>query len=254
MNKKIYYVDYGGIKIPFWELANGILDRCIVNNWPIGLDREIFSQLFRPGEICLDIGSYIGTHAISMALLGGLVYAFEPSPCNYPRLVAHCSLFPQIRCFNVGFNDKSYEVETRFRDCNSQETFAPGADPVQLIKYCNIMDFIKENNLSLPCFIKMDIEGMESIVLNTMKDLIKNQRPRFLIELHWSNDHVQEYEHCPTWREKEDGGFDFNYFFEVGYSVYKYDGRDSSKLTNIETCKGLPSLICIPSEQCNEKL
>ncbi len=249
MNKKTYYLDYQGIYVPFSELDRGILDRCIREGIPVGTDFDSFSMLTSPGEIAYDIGGYLGSHAIQLALLGCLTYSFEPSPFNFSRLQSHCQRFRQIKCYDVAFHDKSYDVNTRFRDCNSQDTFDPLGDPAQNIKYRVFNDYTAENNLPLPSFLKIDIEGMESIVLNTMKDLITKKRSKFLIELHWANDGIQVYDNCPAWREKEDGGFDFNFFFESEYLVWKFDGREMTKLDKIDTCQGLPSIICVPKEQ-----
>ena len=246
------YLNYNGIQVPFTNLDKGILDRCIQNNLAVGTDQEVANHFIRPGDIVYDIGAYIGTHSIRYALNGGIVYAFEPSPNNFSRCQRHCSPFKQIKVFNVALHDQEYQCETRFKDCNASEATLSEADPIQKINYVILPKFVKENNLPYPKFIKMDIEGMETIVLKTIEEWLINVRPILLVECHVRprDCFYQVYKDNPHWLYPDEGGFDFNLFHKHAYFVieerhgklYPLKGDFNKNMTG-------GALLCIPIEK-----
>jgi hypothetical protein len=76
----------------------------------------------------------------------------------------------------------------------------------------------------MPNFIKLDIEGMESLVLKTFKFLFESSRPTMYVEIHAAQrgNLIQNYEDNPHWKWVEEGGFDFNLLKklrDLGYDV-----------------------------------
>lgn len=245
------FINYDGVFVEFKHLDKGILDKCIQNGWYIGRDEKVVEQFIKPGDIVYDIGAYIGTHAIQYALLGGIVHAFEPSPNNFNRCKEHCKPFKQIRTYNVAFHEKEYSCETKFKDCNSSETTAHLADPVQKIKYVVLPDYVKKNDIPAPDFIKMDIEGMETIVLKTINDWFINIRPILLLECHVRsrNSGLPSYEDNPDWLYVDQGGFDFNLFHKYAYLVFEYNGKGLTQLDGDLNSKVKGGLLCVPVEK-----
>jgi FkbM family methyltransferase len=157
--------------------------------------------------VVYDIGAYIGTFSIPMALEGFDVIAFEGFPSNSKRAAKNCVAYPSIDVHNVAVSNKTYEVETKFNDCTDQ-----GERKEALIKYVELDNYVKENNIPNPDFIKLDIEGMETIALFGMKNMIKNVKPIWQICYH--ADHPEKHEHYPGFVKTQDGGFDFSTLFE----------------------------------------
>lgn len=179
---------------------------------------ELYNKYFKPGFVVYDIGAHIGQHAIHLAGMGAkYVYAFEPSDRNFNELEQNTQN-NFISCYQVGLNTQSFDCITRFRDC-SEVRKGIAQDGEQPIKYIILEDFIKENNLPLPDFIKMDIEGMESLVMNTFDFLFTSSRPIILVEIHVPAPGIstQDYEQNPHWRIPENGGYDFNKLKEHNY-------------------------------------
>jgi len=244
------YINYRGILVPFSNLKQGGIDNAIKYGiYPLEEDITL-NKLFRPRDVVYDIGSYIGSHSILFALQGAEVFAFEPSPFNYHRCVENCKNFRQIHVLDYALHEKEYEVETLFKDCNNQD----GIDKMQKIKYKILSNIIKEKNLPLPNFIKMDIEGMETLVLKTMDDIFLNCRPILFIELHKKSieDKTQDYENNPHWRDVSQGGFDFNTLKKYNYKFIWRDGKenfiDKNEELNWNDEIG-PSVILIPKEK-----
>ena len=73
----------------------------------------------------------------------------------------------------------------------------------------------------MPNFIKLDIEGMESLVLKTFKFLFETVRPTIYVEIHAQSKTLdnQNYADNPHWVWPEDGGFDFNSLKDFGYKI-----------------------------------
>jgi FkbM family methyltransferase len=183
---------------------------------------DLYKKYIKPGIVAYDIGAHIGVIAIQMKMAGAEVYAFEPSPNNFPYLNANCSR-ADIKCFDVAVHEKTYQCFTEFKDCRTDYIDSAGKkmDSIQHIKYYLLEDFIKENNLPLPNFIKLDIEGMESIVLKTFKFLFESCRPTIYVEIHAQSKTLdnQNYENNPHWVWPEDGGFNFNSLKDFGYKI-----------------------------------
>jgi len=183
---------------------------------------DLYKKYIKPGIVAYDIGAHIGVIAIQMKMAGAEVYAFEPSPNNFLYLNANCSKY-HIKCFDVAVHEKTYQCFTEFKDCRTDYIDSTGKkmDSIQHIKYHLLEDFIKENSLPLPNFIKLDIEGMESIVLKTFKFLFESCRPTIYVEIHAQPKTLdnQNYENNPHWIWPEDGGFDFNTLKIFNYNI-----------------------------------
>lgn len=183
---------------------------------------DLYKKYINPGSVAYDIGAHIGVIAIQMKMTGAEVYAFEPSPNNFPYLNINCSKF-NIKCFDVAVHEKTYQCLTQFKDCRTDYIDSSGKkmDSVQHIKYYLLEDFIKEKSLPPPNFIKLDIEGMESIVLKTFKFLFESCRPTIYVEIHAQSKTLdnQNYENNPHWVWPEDGGFNFNDLKRFNYNI-----------------------------------
>jgi len=183
---------------------------------------DLYKKYIKPGSVAYDIGAHIGIIAIQMKMAGADVYAFEPSPNNFPYLKTN-SLRANIKCFDIAVHEKTYQCFTEFKDCRTDYIDSTGkkTDTIQHIKYYVLEDFIKENNLPMPNFIKLDIEGMESLVLKTFKFLFETVRPTIYVEIHAQSKTLdnQNYADNPHWVWPEDGGFDFNSLKDFGYKI-----------------------------------
>ena len=182
------------------------------------LSEEQIHNLFSvEGAVFCDIGARIGEFSIPRAHSCKEVYAFEPSPFNFPTLEDRAKEFGgKYKCFNVAFSDKDYDCVTPFKDCTN------GSE--QQIKYRTMEKFFADNNLDIPTFVKIDVEGMESHILKTMDFLFENKVPIYA-EIHYDSNGwgaTQDFPDNPSFKPPSEGGFDFNRLKEYGYKVY-YD-------------------------------
>jgi FkbM family methyltransferase len=172
--------------------------------------------------VAYDIGAHVGEISIKLKENGCDVYAFEPSPNTYPILKTNCESLG-IKCYNVALHEKTYDCMTPFKDCRTDYIDVDGRkmDTIQHIKYDTLYNVIEKNKLPDPSFLKIDIEGMESIVLKTLDFLFLKQRPVIYVEIHAQPKNLdnQNYKDNPHWTWPEDGGFDFNILKSYNYKI-----------------------------------
>lgn len=186
---------------------------------------EIYKNFVPRNSIVYDIGAHIGAMSNFFIKNGAKhVYAFEPSHYNIPELKHNTQHHSDITIFDVALSNEQNTYNTRFKDCRVDGEL----DREQNIQYVILENFIKENKLPLPNFIKLDVEGMESIILTTFDFLFKGCRPVMYVEIHAAERGTtyQNYLNNPHWRWPQDGGFDFNKLKEFKYKIILNDGSE----------------------------
>lgn len=172
---------------------------------------EPLVSLIPRGSVVYDVGSYIGTFAIPMAIEGMRIFAFEGFPDNYERCKRNTSPY-NVKNYQVAVSDKNYEVDSKFNNCMDNEY------EVRKIKYARLDDYVKEHSIPDPALVKMDIEGMESIALHGMTHLLENVRPIWAMGYHF--EFYSTVEGYPGWVDVKDGGFDFQTFDKLDYAIF----------------------------------
>jgi len=183
----------------------------VVEPWFI----PFWESSFKPGDTVLDIGANVGIISIGLALLGGVVHAIEGSPRNAERLQKICKPLRQISVHPVALDASPRKAKTRFNDCIGAE------HPEQDVSYEQYDAYAKRVGIADPAFVKMDIEGMETVALHGMKDLVERVRPVWQIEYHPSLPY--RYDGYPGFVPVKDGGFSFDTFTKHGYRILNQD-------------------------------
>lgn len=172
---------------------------------------EILS-LIGSGSVVYDIGAYIGSFSIPLALEGMEVYAFEGFPDNFDRLKNNLLPYDNITEYLVAVSNENKTVTSQFDNCMDQPN-----SPYREINYRIFDEYVLEHNIPNPDYVKIDIEGMETIALYGMKNLLENVRPIFQIAYHVGQDTKSD--GYPGFISVENGGFDFKTFSDLDYIV-----------------------------------
>lgn len=183
------------------------------------IEKLAYLNFINDSSVVYDIGAHIGE---TISFFNNVtspkkIYAFEPCFKNFEELKVKTSNFSNVEYFDVALLDRAYSCKTKFRDCRTEER-----DAEQQITYVDINDFINEKSLERPTFMKIDIEGMESLVLNSFTNIFRLARPIMYVEIHAKprDLDVQDYKDCPHWVWPEDGGFDFNKLKDFNYEIF----------------------------------
>lgn len=138
---------------------------------------DIFKKHIKKGDTVLDIGAYIGYHTLIMAkLVGeeGKVFAFEPDPVNFQYLIKNAAEngYRNIVAFQKAVSDKTGKGRLFMGDSSSLSTiYDTGGKKYKEIETIKIDDYFGKKRVDLA---KIDAEGAEALILEGMKETIKN--------------------------------------------------------------------------------
>ena len=169
------------------ECTDRGVDECIIECTDRGLVGTFIVQQYRYdsivepklGDVVFDIGAYVGDTALwfSKAVGShGKVYAFEPEPRNFAKLKANLE---RNKVTNV------IPLQLAVSETEGQMQVASGAGSSVItqtgtgtsVKVTTIDKFVEANKLPRVDFIKMDVEGYESKVLEGAHETIKTFKP-----------------------------------------------------------------------------
>jgi len=224
-----------------WNIDKFIIDGTIFNRHDHNYD--MYYKHLRPGDVVWDIGAYIGTFAIPFAITGHDVYAFEGFFGNFNRLVENCKPY-DIKCYQCALSNENKTENAFLIDCQDQEVKVKSE-----INYVKFDEYIASKKIPDPKFVKMDIEGYESLALLEMTNVLENIRPIWQIGYHHPGN-IKIDEKFQHFVEPEDGGFNFQRFEELDYIVYDLKTNKHSKF-QWGDCNG--EYICIPKERIKTK-
>lgn len=203
----------------------------------------LFRQIIRTGQTVLDVGANIGTHTVFFArIVGpqGTVHAFEPQRIIWQQLAANIMLngLMNVHCHHLALGAQVGEVKVPPLNYYTVENFGGvsmrtegDGEPVPLKPL---------DDLNLPAchFIKIDVEGMEKLVLSGSVKTIQKYRPILYVENDRKHNSVEL----------------INYLFSLNYNLYWHIPR----LYNSDNFNQNPkniygtivsiNMLCLPSE------
>lgn len=192
-------------------------------------------RFLKAGDTFIDIGSNIGFFSLYASQIvgnSGKIYAFEPTPTTYERLLENISLnsFSNIEALNLALSNKVGEAIFNISN-NGHDAWNSFAEINQIklqdkikVKVEKLDTFIENFKLGQIALIKLDVEGWEKYVLEGANSLlIRDDAPTFLIEFTEDNAFAAGY-YC---------GELFDYMKLYGYNWYSYN-MDLNKIDLVE--------------------
>lgn len=161
---------------------------------------DLIRRLVRPGDVCLDIGANVGSLTLVFAqAVGptGRVIAVEPHPVVGRRLLENVALnrLDQVQVVQAALADKDGEAdffgfaEDAFHQGISSLLPDDEATRKMTVRTLSGPSFVKEARIERCDFLKIDVEGVESVVLAQLAGLIEAHRPVLVCEYrkkHWA--------------------------------------------------------------------
>lgn len=149
----------------------------------------LLASIVRSGDTILDIGAHVGTFCIPLARRAGptgQVCAFEPTPSTYELLLLNIELnglASVIRPIDLAVSDRvgAFEVETPNVRNMGGSYLRPSDEGIVSVA----LDDWVEVNLPERCVdvIKIDVEGMELLVLEGGRGVIERFSPSVYLEV-----------------------------------------------------------------------
>jgi FkbM family methyltransferase len=145
-------------------------------------------RLLGPGSVFFDIGANFGYYAVAVATaLDGRcrVYAFEPNPKTYARLVRHIEwngLEDQVLPVALALSDHRGPATLIERPDNSGASRIGDDAPGIAVDVTTLDAFCVEKGVERVDLIKIDVEGLEARVLRGGRHTITRLKPAIVIE------------------------------------------------------------------------
>jgi FkbM family methyltransferase len=156
--------------------------------------------LLRPGDVAIDIGAHTGDSTLPIALavgVNGVVLALEPNPNVFAVLAKNAELNPlkmkiiplnfaamrtdgkvEFQYGEAGFNNGGFhEGMTRWQHGSAYSLEVEGRNLQQLLErdYADLIPRIR--------LVKVDAEGFDLAILETIDKLIRQQQPLLHVEM-----------------------------------------------------------------------
>lgn len=140
-------------------------------------DMAYVLHVLRSGDLFIDIGANSGSYTIlACAVKGARGYCFEPVPSTFQRLVDNIrlnNLSDRVKPYNIGLADKEDELlftanlDTTNHMISANEL---ASDPIKVRVAPLDRVLVGES----PSLIKIDVEGLETLVINGMACTLGN--------------------------------------------------------------------------------
>lgn len=178
-------------------------------------------KLVKPGDVVWDVGANVGFYTVLLSqAVGnrGLVWAFEPNPTCYEKLVQvvklnslpNCHLIPMA----LGATEGRAYMEVTHENSPTAR-IVPSPTPWQEdLRAVNMMPgdaFREREHLPIPQVIKVDVEGWEDEVIQGLTGTLKHLRCRALLcEIHFQVLNSRGKRYAPIAIEKRLRSFGFS--------------------------------------------
>lgn len=153
----------------------------------------LLTRFVRPGDSVLDIGAQLGFITAHLARLtgpAGAVHSFEPDPTALARLreTLRENRLEWVKVFPVAAADKEGSLTLYLSPTLGWSTAVAGSHLQGLepreVKAIPIDELAARGEIRRPVkLVKIDVEGFEVAVLDGMRSLISEDRPRLIVEV-----------------------------------------------------------------------
>jgi FkbM family methyltransferase len=148
---------------------------------------QLLDQVIRPGFIVVDVGANIGTHSVPMATKvgdSGRVYSFEPQRHVFQMLCANVAMnaLRNVLTYQNAVADRKSTIRIPVIDPRRKYNFAAVSMKEHTAGEEVVVIDIDSLQLHFCNLIKIDVEGMETLVLNGARSTIERFRPVLFVE------------------------------------------------------------------------
>ena len=160
------------------DLSRKIQRDMYIGNYERG-ETNLLRSFLKPGMTVLDVGANVGYYtALAARMLGshGRVFAIEPYPPNFQRLDAWIrkNQAAQIHAFNfaLGSEPGSAQMFSAFAETDAPVMVPHNSPAVATVEVRTLDACLDEWKLDRVDFLKLDVDGSETAVLEGAKDTI----------------------------------------------------------------------------------
>ena len=156
--------------------------------------RLAFEKLVREGSVVFDVGAHAGFYSLlASRLVGstGKVIAFEPLPRNLHFLREHLRInrVENVQVIEKALSDMEGEVSFAEGENSFNARIAP--EGTLIVKSAVLDELVEGDGIPAPDFIKMDIEGAETMALKGALRVLGKFHPTIFLTTHGPEIHAE---------------------------------------------------------------
>ena len=196
-NSNDHIVSVNGYKLNVIPGDLGISSELLMFKTHEPLTTKLLSKELKKDMVCLDVGGNIGYYTLFESNIvgeNGKVIAIEPSPPNFQHLKKNLEIqnTKNVDAYNFAAGDKDGDINFLiYKESNGSFTIPDGETtdlPGEIIKVQakRLDTFLDELKINRVDFVRMDVEGYESHIIEGMKKTMELFKPMFQIEVHAS--------------------------------------------------------------------
>jgi len=149
-----------------------------------------FWDAIAPGMMVVDGGANMGGYSLLASRRAGAegrVFAFEPDPNNYARLLTQIGHLPNVQPVQKAIAAISGQSLLFLDSFHAGHTLVDGrvGERGVSVDVTSLDDFVRDHALPGLDVVKLDIEGAELLAIDGMQSLLRSERrPVILCEVH----------------------------------------------------------------------
>jgi FkbM family methyltransferase len=159
----------------------------IYASWPEFHELQFIRSKLSKSDVVLDVGANVGHVSLLLSDIVGWknLFAFEPTPLTYSRLVANWALngWPPENLFHMAVGAETGEVAIPdVKNPNTVNSILSNKEGVATVMVpVRSLDSLRTHWKSQVGFMKVDVEGYEPEVFAGAKAMLKEDRPRLIM-------------------------------------------------------------------------
>ena len=154
-----------------------------LSNLPTPSERALIARTLGPERVALDVGGNLGQFALLASGTGATVHSFEPVPTTFSRLQANVSASGkagQIRCHPLALSDRCGSGHMQITPSSATNRMALTGGDIEVT--CRTLDaFCADQGIEEVHFLKIDVEGLEPLVVRGAAGLLARQAVRCIL-------------------------------------------------------------------------
>ncbi len=188
-------------------------------------------SIVKPGMKVMEIGANRGVTAVAIANgIGdaGHLYAFEPVPEYYRKLLANLSLngVSNVSAFRLAVSNNTGRIRFYKRDGGCSGITPSGNGEMIWVEATTVTEFLVVQQIDRIDILNLDCEGSELLVLQGAKAVLEKQPPHIFCEIH----------HAYLKELDQSADAVIGFLTRFGYGVRLLKAEDLEAEATINTC------------------
>lgn len=149
-------------------------------------------------DVIIDIGGHIGLFVLYVTknCKKGKVFCYEPFQKNYKLLVENVKLnkISNVNYFNLAVSDNQNKIKIFISEDDAAHSIVQSQEKFETVDSVSLKKIIDDNQIQRCDFLKLDCEGAEFKILESLPDEYYARIKKIVMEYHIFNNNFDSYQ------------------------------------------------------------